>query len=175
MQAVNGSTFSHSFNSAWFYWPISVQYKKPELSIMFVAWVISRRKYILFQKRGYTFSAHSIVIISQYTITLCTHSSSPLATPMQGRRQGVLATQVLFSSVSSPMWKLRGGLGLISKLQLKQSFLLSFLPTQFLFFLPYKIQCEGWGAWHGPTVPDHDGGRPRQINAWFLYTHMVYS
>ncbi len=24
------------------------------------------------------------------------------------------------------------------------------------------------------TVPDHDGGRPKQINAWFLYTHMVY-
>jgi hypothetical protein len=23
-------------------------------------------------------------------------------------------------------------------------------------------------------VPDHDGGRPKQINAWFLYTHMVY-
>ncbi len=23
-------------------------------------------------------------------------------------------------------------------------------------------------------VPDHDGGRPREINAWFLYTHMVY-
>ncbi len=23
------------------------------------------------------------------------------------------------------------------------------------------------------TVPDHDGGRPKQINAWFLYTHMV--
>jgi hypothetical protein len=24
------------------------------------------------------------------------------------------------------------------------------------------------------NVPDHDGGRPKQINAWFLYTHMVY-
>jgi hypothetical protein len=24
------------------------------------------------------------------------------------------------------------------------------------------------------SVPDHDGGRPKQINAWFLYTHMVY-
>ncbi len=24
------------------------------------------------------------------------------------------------------------------------------------------------------TVPDLDGGRPKQINAWFLYTHMVY-
>ncbi len=24
------------------------------------------------------------------------------------------------------------------------------------------------------TVPDHFGGRPRKINAWFLYTHMVY-
>ncbi len=24
------------------------------------------------------------------------------------------------------------------------------------------------------TVPDHDGGRPKEINAWFLYTHMVY-
>ncbi len=24
------------------------------------------------------------------------------------------------------------------------------------------------------TVPDHDGGQPKQINAWFLYTHMVY-
>jgi hypothetical protein len=24
------------------------------------------------------------------------------------------------------------------------------------------------------TVPDHDGGRRKQINAWFLYTHMVY-
>jgi hypothetical protein len=24
------------------------------------------------------------------------------------------------------------------------------------------------------AVPDHDGGRPKQINAWFLYTHMVY-
>jgi hypothetical protein len=24
------------------------------------------------------------------------------------------------------------------------------------------------------TVPDHDGGRPKQINAWFLYTNMVY-
>ncbi len=23
-------------------------------------------------------------------------------------------------------------------------------------------------------VPDHDGGWPKQINAWFLYTHMVY-
>ncbi len=23
-------------------------------------------------------------------------------------------------------------------------------------------------------VPDHDGGRPKEINAWFLYTHMVY-
>jgi hypothetical protein len=23
-------------------------------------------------------------------------------------------------------------------------------------------------------VPDHDGGWPEQINAWFLYTHMVY-
>ncbi len=23
-------------------------------------------------------------------------------------------------------------------------------------------------------VPDHFGGRPRKINAWFLYTHMVY-
>jgi hypothetical protein len=23
-------------------------------------------------------------------------------------------------------------------------------------------------------VPDHNGGRPKQINAWFLYTHMVY-
>jgi hypothetical protein len=23
-------------------------------------------------------------------------------------------------------------------------------------------------------VPDHVGGRPRNINAWFLYTHMVY-
>jgi hypothetical protein len=23
-------------------------------------------------------------------------------------------------------------------------------------------------------VPDHDGGQPKQINAWFLYTHMVY-
>ncbi len=23
-------------------------------------------------------------------------------------------------------------------------------------------------------VPDHDGGRPKQIKAWFLYTHMVY-
>ncbi len=24
------------------------------------------------------------------------------------------------------------------------------------------------------TVPDHDGGRRKWINAWFLYTHMVY-
>ncbi len=24
------------------------------------------------------------------------------------------------------------------------------------------------------TVPDHVGGRPWKINAWFLYTHMVY-
>ncbi len=24
------------------------------------------------------------------------------------------------------------------------------------------------------NVPDHDGGRPKQINAWFLYTHKVY-
>jgi hypothetical protein len=24
------------------------------------------------------------------------------------------------------------------------------------------------------TVPDHDGGRRKQINAWFLYTLMVY-
>ncbi len=24
------------------------------------------------------------------------------------------------------------------------------------------------------AVPDHDGGRPKEINAWFLYTHMVY-
>jgi hypothetical protein len=23
-------------------------------------------------------------------------------------------------------------------------------------------------------VPDHNGGRPKEINAWFLYTHMVY-
>ncbi len=23
-------------------------------------------------------------------------------------------------------------------------------------------------------VPDHFGGRPRKINTWFLYTHMVY-
>jgi hypothetical protein len=23
-------------------------------------------------------------------------------------------------------------------------------------------------------VPDHDGGRLRNINVWFLYTHMVY-
>jgi hypothetical protein len=26
----------------------------------------------------------------------------------------------------------------------------------------------------GELVPDHDGGQPKQINAWFLYTHMVY-
>ncbi len=28
----------------------------------------------------------------------------------------------------------------------------------------------------GPAkvVPDHFGGWPRKINAWFLYTHMVY-
>jgi hypothetical protein len=24
------------------------------------------------------------------------------------------------------------------------------------------------------SVPDHNGGLPKQINAWFLYTHMVY-
>ncbi len=24
------------------------------------------------------------------------------------------------------------------------------------------------------TVPDHDGGRRKLINAWFLNTHMVY-
>ncbi len=31
-------------------------------------------------------------------------------------------------------------------------------------------------SWDGViwTVPDHDGGRPNEINAWFLYTHMVY-
>jgi hypothetical protein len=27
---------------------------------------------------------------------------------------------------------------------------------------------------HSSIVPDHFGGRPRKINAWFLYTHMVY-
>jgi hypothetical protein len=28
----------------------------------------------------------------------------------------------------------------------------------------------------GPVrlVPDHDGGRRKKINAWFLNTHMVY-
>jgi hypothetical protein len=29
-------------------------------------------------------------------------------------------------------------------------------------------------TWRLIIVPDHDGGRPKQINAWFLYTHMVY-
>ncbi len=29
----------------------------------------------------------------------------------------------------------------------------------------------GWGC---VLVPDHVGGRPRNINTWFLYTHMVY-
>ncbi len=24
------------------------------------------------------------------------------------------------------------------------------------------------------VVPDHDGGRRKKINAWFLNTHMVY-
>jgi hypothetical protein len=28
--------------------------------------------------------------------------------------------------------------------------------------------------YHYASVPDHNGGRPKQINAWFLYTHMVY-
>jgi hypothetical protein len=33
-------------------------------------------------------------------------------------------------------------------------------------FLRIFLQCR--------AVPDHDRGRPKQINAWFLYTHMVY-
>ncbi len=42
--------FVRFFNSVWFYWPTSVQYKKKlKLSIMSVSWVILRPKYIFFQ------------------------------------------------------------------------------------------------------------------------------
>ncbi len=51
----------------------------------------------------------------------------------------------------------------------------SFLPLAnspcSLFYSPFTYLETLLGV---IGVPDHDGGRPKQINAWFLYTHMVY-
>ena len=41
----------------------SIRQKKPELSIMPVAWVILPEKYELLEKRGYTYGAHCILNI----------------------------------------------------------------------------------------------------------------
>jgi hypothetical protein len=46
---------------------------------------------------------------------------------------------------------------------------------RFYIYLVWKSICEAWSKASAVLpVPDHDGGRPKQINAWFLYTHMVY-
>jgi hypothetical protein len=39
-----------------------------------------------------------------------------------------------------------------------------------------KGAAEGYQQSGGPliTVPDHDGGRPMEVNACILITHMVY-
>jgi hypothetical protein len=41
-------------------------------------------------------------------------------------------------------------------------------------FVSYPPLRKSGGPTGVPTVPDHFGGRPWKINAWFLYTHMVY-
>jgi hypothetical protein len=45
-----------------------------------------------------------------------------------------------------------------------------FKTTQTLIFVSVSPVC----VFHNITVPDHDGGRPTEINACILITHMVY-
>jgi hypothetical protein len=43
-----------------------------------------------------------------------------------------------------------------------------------MFTPPVSLMSESFVAGSDIGVPDHDGGRPMEVNACILITHMVY-